>query len=347
MNKKILLPWVFMFLLIPLIFASIGDGIDSTLVGMFSASSVEIAYIKVALFLTIFLLSFKSIEKVFVQSRGTALIIGLLLGFISARFIPEDIIMGLRDFYIYILTIIVILLPYFFGTVIADFLRWSKRGRNFLIIIFYSGCGYILTQWEEIGIDIELLGGVGEIFEWMTDNTVVTLIIVGLICLFILFRTGKSSSGYPSSYEPSRPGFFHGLGKGVGSAAVASGRLAGKGAVASGRWLGNKLEKVRRNMEIRRQRVMLKKGWAKARQKYLGLLEKRTTESGSQALRGSNIKKGTPGYQEYIFLRRRKARAERGLGKKPSMNLRKYTSKVSRFSLLSKLRIKFGGRIRK
>ncbi len=293
MNKKALIFILIALTLTPIALASLTEGIEDMLGTIFGATA-DLAYIKAGIWLVLFFLIFKSAERIFPQNRGAAMIIALVASMMGARFMPDEYLEYIGGGYSILLIIILMLGPFFLGSMLGDMLRWGKRGKAFLICLFYAGFAYMLIE-----MDVSFLGGQASTLldlalTWMRDHTIIVLIAIALICVFALWGSGSGGGGgAPMGMSTgSGPSFWGGLGRGAGGAS----RFAmNKG---SGMWAW-----MARQRAIARQRAMLKSGWAQKKQQLL-----------SQMPRGKVSPRGTPGYTEYMKKMTMLDRVRRKLG---------------------------------
>lgn len=295
MNKKLCPILILMLTLSPIVAATIGEGIDDTLSLIFDATG-DLAYIKAGIWLVLFFLIFKSAEKIFPNNRGAAMMIALVTSMIGARFMPDEYLESIGGGYAILIGIILFLVPFFFGSMIGDLMRWGRGGKTFLIILFYVAFGYSLTRLGNIPFQGEALTALDVVLAWTSEHSMLVLIIIGAICVFFLFRTRSGGGGavFAPAGMPAepKPSFWRGLGRGAGGAS----RWAADRGIGLGGWIA-------RRRAIARQRAMLKSGWAQKKEQLL-----------QQMPRGKVPARGTSGYEEYMKNMIRLDRVRRKLG---------------------------------
>lgn len=216
MKLKTLVPALLSLILIPAVYAQIGEGVISTLSLIFNTGSSDIAIIKAAMWVTAFFLIFKGTQRIFLTNRGSAVILALIISILGVRYLPDEYAQYLG---MYFIVIILIFLPYFIGNLIADLFRVGRFVKVIFIMALYGVFGYGLYKFPEYtGGYGEHLGILAEAFSWMLSHRIIIWIAVVVIC-WLLFRSLKSPT-----YMPGRS-LFGGIGRG----AMGAGALAGKG----------------------------------------------------------------------------------------------------------------------
>ncbi|MBM3200407.1 hypothetical protein FJZ53_05705 [Candidatus Woesearchaeota archaeon] len=334
MNKNAAIILLTAIILVPAATAAVIGGVQDTLTALFNASDIDLAYIKAGIWLVLFFLVFKSAERIFPFNRGAALIISLVVSMLGARYMPDEYLEYVGGWYAVILGIILVMVPFFAGSIIGDMLRWGKRGKTFLIILFYASLGYFLFKMpEDLPFKTEALSIFGVVLDWARENTIIALIIIGVICAYFLWRGKDSGSpapmGMPGSGGPSFWGGLRTGAQGAGNWAQAGGRgflgwMARKRAAAKMRWAiqeahRRKPANIPSQMPqaqavdpklIERQRAMLKAGWEKKAQ----MLRDKLIHD--PAYQGKLIAKaGGQNYPAYIKDRERLQRALKKLGR--------------------------------
>jgi len=225
MNKKTYILILLALVLLPIVTATIGEGIDDSLKFIFNATG-DIAYIKAGIWLMLFFVIFKSAERIFPTNRGAAAIIALVISLLGSRFMPDEYLEYIGGGYAFLLGFILLLLPFFIGSILGDMLRFGRGGKTFLIVLLYLAFGYSLIKWQGFYLGAEALSALSPVLNWMGENTVIVLIIIALLCIFFLFKSGRSFTG--STVRPSGgampsggggPSFWRGLGRGAGASA--------------------------------------------------------------------------------------------------------------------------------
>lgn len=275
MNSKTYILILIALILIPAVTATIGEGIEDTLSAIFDASG-DLAYIKAGIWLVLFFLIFKSAERIFPSNRGAAMIIALVIAILGSRFMPDEYLEYVGGWYSIILGIVLLMIPFFLGSVIGDMVRWGRTGKTFLIILFYIAAAYIIMKYE-LPLKTGALSALGVALEWMSENRIIVLIVIIILCIILLWR-GRSGVpvGVPSG--GGGPSFWGGLGRGA--------RGAGNWAAAGGRGIGGW---IARRRAIARQRAMLKSGWVQKKEQLL-----------QQMPKGKVPARGTQGYEQYM-----------------------------------------------
>jgi len=291
MNKKTYILILLTLVLIPAVTATIGEGIDNVLEFIFDATG-DIAYLKAGIWLVLFFIIFKSAERIFPANRGAAAMIAIVISVIGSRFMPDEYLEYIGGGYAFLLGFILLLLPYFIGSILGDMLRLGRGGKTVLIILLYAAFAYSLIKWQGFYIGTEALSALSPIFNWMGENTITVLIIIAILCIYFLLKSGRSGvpTTIPSGGEG--PSFWRGLGRGAG---------------ASSRWAVNTGRGIQgwwaRRRAIAMQRAMLKSGWAQKKERLL-----------QQMPKGKVPARGTPGYEEYMKNMMRLDRVRRKLG---------------------------------
>lgn len=235
MNKKLYLILILTLTLLPIAAATIGEGIDDALSLLFDSTG-DLAFIKAGIWLVLFFVIFKSAERIFPTNRGAAAVISLVVSMLGARFMPDEYLEYIGGGYAFLIGFILLLLPFFIGSILGDMLRFGRSGKTFLILLLYAAFGYSLIQWQGFYLGTEALSALSPVLNWMGENTIIVLIIIAVICLFFLFRT-RSGGGMAIPAARSSggggPRFWQGLGSGAGATL---GWIARKRAAAKMRW---------------------------------------------------------------------------------------------------------------
>ena len=294
MNKKTYIIIFLALVLMPVALADLRDGFENTLGFLFDATE-DLVYIKAGLWVVLFFLLFKSTERIFPQSRGTAMILSFLFSMLGMRYMPDGYIENIGGT---LIGGIMLLTPFFVGSMVGDMLRWRKAGKTFLIIFAYALSGYGLMRWR--GMEGEAEDILDSVLIWMSENKILVGVIIGIICVYFLWRMNRGGGGGLSQPPPQqpveRPRFWSGIGRGARGA----GQMTQKG----GGWLAQKMAQRRARLQ---RRASLKAGWARAEQKYR---EKARSMPGGKARA-----KGTPGYKEWMQARARLKKAKERQGK--------------------------------
>lgn len=241
MNKKLYLILILMLTILPLVAATIGEGIDDALRFIFDATG-NLAYIKAGLWLVLFFMIFKSAERIFPANRGAAVIIALVVSMLGARFIPDEYLEYLGWWFI---VVIIIGIPFFLGSFFGDLARLGRGGKTFLIIIFYGIIGYSLIKWRDLGLEGPASDILDTALTWISEHRIIVLVIIVVLCLIFLWR-GRGGGGGGQVITPAgtRPSFWRGLGIGAGASSrwavnrgmALQGWMARKRATAKMRW---------------------------------------------------------------------------------------------------------------
>ena len=281
-------------ILTPVVSAQIMDGVEDTLSIIFDATG-DLIYIKAGFWVILLFFIFKSAERILPGSRGTAMLIACVISTLGVRYMPEEYWEYFRTWFLFI---IIFGMPYFLGSMLGDLLRFRRKGKAFLVIAGYVLCAYFLLELRGVIFQEEASNILYDVLNWMQENIVITLIIIGIICIYFLRRTMRRSepvANVPPTIE-SRPSFWSGF----GGRARGTGQLAKQSLIRGSRWLA-------RRRALAKQRAMLKAGW---KQKETELARRIT-----QMPKGKYIKKGTQGYELLRQRQRQLAKARKRQGK--------------------------------
>lgn len=215
MNKKAYIILILALMLVPVVSAqALSEGIERTLRIVFDATE-DLVYIKAAIWFVLFFLIFKSAERIFPRNRGSAAIMALIVAVVGARYMPEEYLEYIGGWYAIILGIVFFLAPYFFGNIIGDLARMGRTGKTLMILAFYGALAYFFMRWEGIPMEGEAANALEKLLGWVSDNLVIALIIIGILCYFFLRRSRRGGIS-PPRIKTKGPGFWYGLGKGAG-----------------------------------------------------------------------------------------------------------------------------------
>jgi len=228
MNKKLYPLLILALVLIPIAAASISGGIEATLGWIFDATD-DLVYIKAVMWVVLFFVIFKSAEKIFPANRGAALMIAILVAVLGARFMPEEYLEVLGGGYAILIVIIILIGPFLLGNILGSLARFQRRGKTYLVILFYAAFAYALMRWEGYspstgGLKGEALSAWDVALEWVGEYKIVVWVLIGLICAYFIWGRGRGAPAMPAGTRG--PGFFSGLGKGIGQR-IARGKMAG------------------------------------------------------------------------------------------------------------------------
>jgi len=345
MNKKLYIPLILAIILVPIALADIMSGMEDALGSIFDTSG-DLAFVKAGLWIVLFFVLFKSLEKILsTESRGMAAILALVIAMIATRYMPNDYVEYLGGGYALILGFIFLLVPYFLGSTVGDFLNFQKKGKTFLIIIFYALFSYGLMEMKTISCKGGPANLFCEVVYWMIEHDVWVLIAIGILCVWFLLSAGKKEEDEEGGETKSKQSIIFyilllasiGL---VGYAIIYVGPIAAIAAAivllifwllpklgqkyptgpgksrltelaSSGKdWMGQKISEKRQKSKMR---AMLKAGRAKKEAK----LEQQITKMP----KGKYIKKGTSGYDLLRKRQQQLAKIRKKQGKKPGFKI--------------------------
>lgn len=337
MNKKTYIIIFLALILIPVVTASIREGVEDTL-GLLLDATGNLIYVKVVIWGILFSMINISANRIFPENRMTMVILSLIIASAAVRFMPEEFLDFLATYSETITIIFLFLAPFLVGKFVIFILSLMRinlgmKGRVFLIVLSYIAAGFAVMKWKDMPIGLE--GNIiNSALTWVLEHPILALVIIGLICLLLLLGRGRGILLFPFFivavfflifFFPSaillililgavsfavflflrlilRREEGATVGSGLRTGAREAGQLARRGAG----WFSKKRATMK-------QRARLKSGWKRAEQKYTQQIQKMP--------KGKNIKKGTPGY---ALLRKRQirlAKARQRQKKKPGFRI--------------------------
>ena len=192
MNKStfIIILLLLAFFITPIVVADLMDGVLDTLGAVFNESSEDLIFVKAGLWIVLFFLVFKGSEKVFPGNKGGPLIISFVVATIGARYIPQEQLDYIAGGYTILFGAILLLVPWFLGSVIGDMLRFGKGAKTFLILALYAAFAYGITTWSG---NNEAAYIFYQVMDLMAENPIITWIIIGAICAFLLWWSSRGT----------------------------------------------------------------------------------------------------------------------------------------------------------
>ncbi len=204
---------------------------------LFSTGGItQLALIKASLWLLLFFIIFKGVEKVFPGNKVIALLIAAIVSLVGIRFMPDELFDVVMGAYVVVVGVALLLGPYITISIIAKAANLGKTVKWMLVAAAYGSLIYFLPAFGAVDLGSNSLDGV---FNYFADNRLLAgIIFLAILILLIMLRRrtyGGAAQGAGAG-PPGRGRFRRALGW-IGNRSAAGIRGIGRGAVGGGRYL--------------------------------------------------------------------------------------------------------------